>query len=186
MNCHDTQNLLLENPLDATGPVRDHLSVCPDCRRFAALHRRLLELPADVPSPALDQAVLEAAAFRLARRQRRQRQRWLAAAAAVLLLAGWLAAIGLPKAEQGQQIASAPAPLGTETASVWADGQLETALKTLETEARLLSQPVTNDKSAGDNALPTFKDLDSQMFDFELHFYFERAVLGTMEGQANG
>lgn len=186
MNCQDIQNLLLDDPVADDATVRDHLAVCPECRRFGALQRRLLALPTDAPSPALDQAVQEIAAFHLARRRRRSRQRWIAAAAAVLLLAGWLAAFGLPKTEPGQQIASAPAPLESQTTSVWADGQLETALKTLETEARLLSQPVANDKKAGENTLPTFKDLDSQMFDFELHFYFERAVLGSIEGRANG
>jgi len=181
MNCQDTQNILLEDPAAETSTVQEHLATCASCRRFADFQRRLLAAPLASPSPALDQAILQGAAFRLARQRRRQRQRWLAAAAAVLLLAGWLAAIAIPRPDPAQQIASA-----STTASVWADGKLDAALKTIETEAQLLSQPTRTDGGSREHEIPTFKELDNQLFDFELHFYFERAVLGTIEERANG
>lgn len=181
MNCQETQNILLQDPAAETTAAREHLATCGACRRFADFQRRLLAAPFSSPSPELDQAVLQGASFRLARQRRRQRQRWLAAAAAVLLLAGWLVATAIPRPDPGQQIAKArTAP------SVWADGKLDAALKTLEAETQLLSQPNRTDGSTRKREIPTFKELDNQLFDFELHFYFERAVLGTIAERANG
>lgn len=173
MNCQDAQNHLTEQPEAPSDTVRRHLADCPACRRFAALQARLLALPPATPPPELDQAVLAAAEFRLARHRLRQRQRWLVAVAASLFFATWLAALTMFRVDSPQL---AQAPDGATPESVWADGELELALLTIAEGARLLEQTESNQRP-----LPSFQELDNLLLDFELKLNFERAILGSIE-----
>jgi anti-sigma factor RsiW len=186
MNCKETQYLLLEAHDTPSAEVQAHLAACPECRRFAAFQKALLGAPASGPSAEVDEAVQSAAGFRLAKRRRQQqrRHRWLAAAAALFVLVGWLAFVGLPAGKQPtHSIASTGKQPGKE--SVWADGKLEAALRGLEEQAALLTQPVSSTATPNID-VPTLDELDNDLLDLELKFYFERAVLGTVEPQANG
>jgi hypothetical protein len=109
----------------------------------------------------------------------------MAAAAALFLLVGWLTFLSLPTAgESDRPVASVGKPPAAES-SVWADGKLAAALRGLEEQAAFLNQPVSGSAAPNVN-LPTLDELDNDLLDLELKFYFERAVLGTVEPQANG
>jgi hypothetical protein len=180
MNCKETQHQLLETTNPRSTAVDKHLRDCVDCQRFAALQDALLGLPRSEPPPHLDRAVKAVASFRLAKlqRQHRHRVRWLVAAAALVCLTGWFAALVLDTREQGNPVARLQPPAAEE--SVWADGKLEAALMGLQEQVALLETPIVRNKDHNSD-LPTLEELDEDLLDFELRFYFERAVLGTVE-----
>lgn len=151
MNCAQAQDRfaeLLDRRLDgaASGDVRTHLAVCPDCQReFAALSRTLGALdalPAARPTPRLRAnfyAMLEeeknsAASVRATetRRHRLTVWRWILSpiAACALLVVGFLA---------GQRNAPAPAPIAGNVASTDAT---QRELAELRTKVDSMSQLV--------------------------------------------
>lgn len=177
MTCHDVQTRLVETRETPDQTVQQHLENCPDCRRFAAFQAQLLDLPPTVPPAALDQAVLDASAFRLARHRIRRRQGWLLAVAASLLLAAALAALSVFRMEPPAHAAGPGEP------SIWDDGEIELALRTIEEGAWLLEQTGNNGYSS---PIPSFQELDTLLLDFELKLRFEQAVLGTIEDRLEG
>ncbi|MBT7165707.1 MAG: hypothetical protein HN904_23210 [Victivallales bacterium] len=186
MDCKNLQLILLDRSIPDTPEVREHLRACPECRRFAAFHAQLLEETPANPPVAVEQAVLAAAGFRLARSRRgRLQRRLLAMAAALAVLFGWLATMDQQGSEEQPLLAKSTPSTTTPAESVWADGKLADALRAIEEQATLLSTAFQGEAN-GNDEVPSLNQLDSDLLEFELDFYFERAILGADGPQLNG
>jgi len=186
MTCKDRQLILLDRPTPDTPELREHLRACAECRRFAAFHAQLLEQTPASPPAALDQAVLATAGFRLARSRRgRFQRRLLAMAASLAVLLGWLVTMNQRGDGEQQVIAKSARSTTPPAESVWADGKLANALQAIEEQATLLSTALPGEASS-DEEIPSLNQLDSDLLEFELDFYFERAILGADGAQLNG
>ncbi|MCK5803572.1 MAG: hypothetical protein KAI66_12100 [Lentisphaeria bacterium] len=188
MDCTSIQHKWLEAGAASDAKIAEHLRVCPECRAFADVAQRVLEVEEGVdagPSPELDSRVLAMVLDRSAagRRSRAGIQRFsrrLVALAAALVVLAFLVLHSLrPSADGAGQLAQAGG-----TALDWEEAFAELDMLDGEIEQALaeVSELVAATSSDVRAPLPLpsdgFEALEEELFQIEIDLLLEDDLFG--------